>query len=140
MDKTKKLSKSKFKLRELRTFSDSFKRQKVTEIENKQITVLEIVSLYGVSRTAVYNWLHKYSVHQSENTRKVIEMESEAKKTMFYKEQVSELERIVGSKQIEIDYLTKLLEIASVEFGVDIKKKFNTQLYNGSKSINPNIK
>ncbi len=139
MSKTKP-NKSKLKLRELRIFSEEFKRKKISELEKKQITVSEIVSLYGVSRTSVYNWLHKYSIHYPVQTKKVIEMESEAKKTLYYKEQVSELERIVGKKQLEIDYLAKLLELASIELGIDIKKNFSTQLYNGLETIEVSAK
>jgi len=36
--------------------------------------------------------------------------------------QVKELERIVGQKQIKIDYLEKMIDIAKDEFNIDIKK------------------
>jgi len=59
-------------------------------------------------------------------------METEEQKTLFYKDKVAELERIVGKKQIEIDFLNKLIEIASSELSVDIKKNFSTYRLNGS--------
>ena len=40
---------------------------------------------------------------------------------------VRELERIVGQKQIKIDYLDKMICLAGEELGVDIKKlKYST--------------
>jgi len=59
-------------------------------------------------------------------------METEEQKTLFYKDKVAELERIIGKKQIEIDFLNKLIDIASSELNVDIKKNFGASRLNGS--------
>ncbi|MBI5914539.1 MAG: hypothetical protein HY842_04120 [Bacteroidetes bacterium] len=50
-------------------------------------------------------------------------MESEAHKTLLLLQQVAELERIVGQKQLEIDFSNKLMELATEELGNDAKKK-----------------
>ena len=55
-------------------------------------------------------------------------MESEAYKTKQLLEQVAELERVIGQKQLEIDYLDKLLELESQELGYDLKKKHAAKL------------
>lgn len=115
-----------------RIFSEEFKRSKVKELELKQITIAKLVMIYGVSRAAIYKWKEKYSVHYHKATKVVIEMESESAKTARLQEKVAELERIVGKKQLEIDFLNKLLEIGSEELGIDIKKKFTTKHLNGS--------
>ena len=39
---------------------------------------------------------------------------------------MAELEPIMGQKQLEIDFLNKLLEIGSGELGFDLKKKFQS--------------
>ncbi len=106
-----------------RRFSKSFKEEKIQEILEKRISIAEFCKLYHVSRTSVYNWLYEYSslepgVHQ------VIEMESEAVKTKRLQEQVANLERKIGQKQLEIDYLQTTLEIAGEELGYDLKKKY----------------
>ena len=59
-------------------------------------------------------------------------MESEEQKTLFYKEKVAELERMVGTKQIEIEFLNKIIELASKELKMDLKKTFSTSASNGS--------
>ena len=49
-------------------------------------------------------------------------MESEALKTKTLLERNAELERIIGQKQLKIDYLEKLIEIASEDLKIDLKK------------------
>jgi transposase len=110
-----------------RYFSEEFKRTKVKEIVEKRISISEFCKLYDVSRTSVYKWIYKYSALEK-GTRQVIEMESEAQKTKLLQEKVSNLERKLGQKQLEIDYLSKVLELASEELGYDLKKKYEQRL------------
>lgn len=130
---TKKVPKeSSLEIRTQRYFSESFKKEKVQELIDKRTTVQKLRDLYGISRTSAYNWLYRYSPHYSQKSRQVVEMESESQKTQFYQNRVAELERIVGQKQLEIDFRDKLIEIASGELGIDLKKNFSTQVLNGS--------
>jgi transposase len=87
--------------------------------------------LYQISRTTVYQWLYKYSTHYQKDTKIVVQMESEAIKTKQLLERQAELERIIGQKQMEIDLLNKLMEIASQELKTDIKKNFLDKLSTG---------
>lgn len=127
--------KTSFKLRERRYFSEAFKREKVDEILSKKITPKELSLLYEMKISIIYRWLHKYSKVKLSGVKIHYEMETEEQKTLFYKDKVAELERIVGKKQIEIDFLNKLIEIASSELNVDIKKNFFTYRLNGSEVI-----
>ena len=45
---------------------------------------------------------------------------------------IKELEQAVGQKQIKIDYLEKMIDIAKDEFNIDIKKNSNTPQSSGS--------
>jgi hypothetical protein len=40
---------------------------------------------------------------------------------------------VVGQKQLNIDFLEKMIELANVQYGVDIKKNFDTPPSTGSK-------
>ena len=60
-------------------------------------------------------------------------MESESHKTHRLQQQVADLERIIGQKQLEIDFLNKLLELGSEDLGFDLKN-FSTKLLNGTGS------
>jgi transposase len=107
-----------------RHFSVAFKKEKVHMIEEKQVTVNQLSRIYDVSTTAIYNWIRQYSTKISRGEKLVIEKESEGAKTIKLLQQVSELERKIGQKQLQIDYLEKVLELGSEEVGFDIKKKY----------------
>ncbi len=129
----KKQSKSKrLEIRKQRYFSEPFKKSKVKELTEKQITINEICELYNVSRQSVYNWLYRYSPHYEKGTNQIIEMESEARRSKLLLERVAELEGVIGRKQLTIDYLEKLIEVAGTELGYDLKKTFVPNSSSGS--------
>jgi transposase-like protein len=120
-----------------RVFSESFKRQKVTEIERKLCTVREVSKLYSVTPAAVYKWLDKYSVHNKKQFKLVLEPMSDAKKIDQLQARIRELERIVGQKQIELEFKERMIQIAEEMYGVDIKKKLGSRLSGGSEKTPP---
>ena len=122
---TKKLQKTEGPIQQKhnRTFSEAFKKSKVKEITENRLSVKQVCDLYDVSRTSVYKWVYKYSSLEK-GTKQVVQMESESLKTKRLLEQVAELERVIGQKQLQVDLLSKTLEIASAEIGYDIKKKY----------------
>ena len=109
----------------IRHFSVEFKKQIVAQLDAKLITISDIVKLYEVSAVSVCRWRQQYSKHYQKPTKVVIEMESEALKTKALLERNAELERIIGQKQLKIDYLQKLIEIASEDLKTDLKKTTN---------------
>ena len=127
-----KKTKAKLEIRPVRCFSEEFKKSKVKELVEKQVTVVQLSRLYGVTRAAVYKWLYKYSSHHQRSTTLVVQMESESFKTERLQQRVAELERTIGQKQLEIDFLNKLFEIASDEIGYDVKKNSSVKLSNGT--------
>jgi hypothetical protein len=67
---------------------------------------------------------------------KVVEMEeSGTKKLKDHELRIKEMERIIGQKQLQIDYLEKMIELANNEFDIDIKKNSDTLQSGGSKTI-----
>lgn len=125
-------TKVQLEIKQHRVFSEEFKRSKVKELVEKRTTILELSRLYSVSRESIYRWLYKYSVHHSQKSNLVVQMESEEEKTKYFKQRVADLERVVGQKQLEIDFLSKLIELASEELGFDVKKNFNIKPLNGT--------
>ncbi len=119
-------------IKQHRTFSEAFKREKVKDLVEKRISIKQLCSLYTVSRSAVYKWLYAYSPHHEQKTNLVVQMESEAHKTQMLQQRGAELERVVGQKQLELDFLNKLFEIGSQELCFDIKKNLSTKLSNGT--------
>lgn len=66
--------KNKLKLRQRRTFSEEFKRQKAKELVNQQISIHELSRLYDVSKMSIYRWIYKYSPHHKKGTTQVVQM------------------------------------------------------------------
>jgi transposase-like protein len=114
--------------RRRRRFSDNFKIQKVREIETGQTKVSEICSQYQVASNNVYLWIEKFGSMKNKKERLVVETDSDTRQLLEFKKRVSELERIVGQKQILIDFQDKMIELAEETYGVDIKKKFFSTL------------
>jgi transposase len=119
MDKTKNVSKT------IRHFSKEFKKNIIQQLDAKLTTISEIARQYEVSQVSICRWRQQYSKHYEKPTKLVIEMESEALKTKQLQQRNAELERVIGQKQLVIDYLEKLIEIASKELDTDLKKNFN---------------
>jgi transposase len=113
------------KNRQIRRFSEAFKREKVKEIEEKTITVLQLSRIYDVTPTAIYKWIRKFSKYKEKREKVVIEKESESYKTYQLQKKVAELERLLGQKEIEISYLNKVIESGDELLGEDLKKKYD---------------
>jgi transposase-like protein len=111
--------------RRQRKFSDNFKIQKVREIETGQTKVSEICSQYQVASKNVYLWIDKFgSMKKNKKEHLVVETDSDTRQLIELKKRVSELERIIGQKQILIDFQDKMIDLAEETYEVDIKKKF----------------
>lgn len=118
--------------RQNRYFSEEFRRKKVREIERNISTISEICREYQVSDTAVRKWLYKYSAMRKKGIKQVIEARSDTRKLQQLKDQVKELEHIIGQKQLLIDFQQKVIELTEQEYKIDIKKKFGDKPYYGS--------
>jgi len=107
-----------------RRFSDSFKIQKVREIETGKTRISEVCSQYQVAYKNVYLWIDKFGSMKDKKERMVVETDSDTRQLIELKKRVSELERIIGQKQILIDFQDKMIDLAEETYKVDIKKKF----------------
>lgn len=124
--------------RHSRVFSETFRRNKVQEIESKVVRVSDICRQYSVSAQSVYRWIHKYGSSRQKQERLIVESMSDTKTIKELRERMAELERMVGQKQIEIEFYKKMIDLAQEHFGIEIKKNFSTPPYatSGSKENN----
>lgn len=127
---------SKLKIRQVRHFSTAFKEKVVSDIDKGLTSIREVSSLYDINKAIIYRWIYRYSIHHKQGTRMVVEMESEGKKTEFLQKRVAELERIIGQKQLTIDYLERLIHLASAHYETDVKKNFATEPLSTSETTN----
>lgn len=58
--------------------------------------------------------------------------DSASQRLKEFSKRIEELERMVGQKQIRIDFLEKMIDIAKEEYDMDIKKNLDTLQSNGS--------
>lgn len=127
--------KSKLQIRERRIFSEEIKKKAVKDLTGKRTTIKALMNEHQISHQTVYTWLYKYSPYHEQKCTLVVQMKSEEIKNSELRHRMAELERIVGQKQLEIDFLNKLLEIGSGELGFDLKKSFSPPPLNGTGSV-----
>lgn len=121
------------RVQHVRRFSEDFKLKIVSEYEKGRHTVIELEKMYGINNPTIYNWIYKYSKYNSKSIQVVELKDSQAEKLKQQQSRIDELERAVGQKQMNIDYLEKMIELAKQEFNIDIKKNSNTPQSGGSK-------
>jgi transposase len=109
-----------------RVFSEDFKKSLVNEYESGKLSVLELSELHKITTAVIYRWIYRYSTYQNKSV-KVVEMsESSALKVKQLQSRIAELERIVGQKQLNIDFLEKMIDLAKDHYGIDVKKNSAT--------------
>jgi len=110
-----------------RYFSIELKKELVRDIERGALSVSEVSRSYSVSRTSIYQWIYRYSRKIKKGTRQIVEKKSQTKKIEALQARIKELERMVGIKQIQLEFSEKMLELGSEEVGFDIKKKYTSK-------------
>lgn len=118
--------------RRRRSFSESFRKEKVRELELGLTSPTELKKAYEVSYSTIYRWIYKFGGMKSKKEKLVIEVESDSVRLVELKKRIAELERAVGQKQIMIDFQQKMIDLAEDEYGIDIKKKFSGEQLNTS--------
>ena len=117
-----------------RRFSEGIRKQTVKDIETGKCSVLEASRELLVSRRAVYKWVHRYSRYLTKNKIMVVEEKSEAYRSKDLERRLHEMEAALGRKQMEIDYLNKIIDLANEEYRTDLKKNIAKAPLDGSRS------
>ncbi len=119
-------------IRKKRVFSDELKRAIVTEFESGKYSVPQLEKLHGINNANIYRWIYKFSTFNERGYR-ILEMKkSTTSKVNDLEKRIKELERVVGQKQIKIDYYEKMIDLAKEELDIDLKKNFDTPQSTGS--------
>jgi transposase-like protein len=120
-------------LQSRRVYSEEFRRAQVQAYESGKLSVGEIGKLFGIADTVIYRWIYRYSTYNKKKIRVVEMAESNTQKIKELHDRIKELERIVGIKQLNIEYLEKMIELAQSELDIDIKKNFDNLPSDGSR-------
>ena len=121
-----------------RTFSAELKQAIVNDIENKLVSIGNVVAEYQVSYSAVYKWIARFGRQHQKPHRLVLELDSEQYQTKELRKRLLELEATIGRKQLELDYLSTLISVSSDALGIDLKKTFAQELSRNSENTNTN--
>jgi transposase-like protein len=116
--------------RRIRRFSENFRKEKVRELELGLVSIRDLRQQYQVSDMSVRRWIAKFSSMKEKKERLIVESQSDTVQLLELKKKVAELERVVGQKQLLIDFQQKMIELAEEEYRIDIKKKFSGGLSN----------
>jgi len=126
------------RIRRRRVFTEDFKLKIVKSYESGEYSVPELEKIYDINNMSIYKWIYRYSNYNEKNV-KVVEMkDSQYKKIKDLEERNKELERALGQKQMSLDYLEKMIELAKERYNIDIKKNSNTPQSGGSKTTKKN--
>ena len=125
-------------IRKHRMFSEEFKKNIVDTFERGEFSVLQLSKLYGIGNPTIYNWVYKFSTFNEKGCRIVEMKDSRENKLKELSNKVKELEQIVGQKQIAIDYLEKMIELAKTDLNIDLKKNYNSKPSAGSNGTKKN--
>lgn len=123
-----------------RNFSEVLKRKLVSELDRNLVTVPELCREHQVSRTSVYRWIYLYSGMRRKGLKQIVEAKSDSRKLLQLREEIKELQRVIGEKQVKLDFQDKMIALAEAEYGVDIKKKVSGLLCSGTGSIEKRTK
>lgn len=108
--------------RRRRRFSENFRKEQVSLIENEKVTIGEVSRMYEVKRSSIRRWLKKYGknplpepiiVQSKEDYNRLNELEKEN----------SKLKELLGEQHVKLAYSLKLVEIAKQKLGSDFEKK-----------------
>jgi transposase-like protein len=114
-------------IRKRRIYTEEFKREIVSDFESGKFSVPQLEKLHGINCTSIYRWVYKFSTFNEKGTRVVEMTQSSDLKLKQLLAKVKELEAVVGRKQMEIDYLDKMIDLAKSDLKIDIKKNYSTQ-------------
>ena len=119
-------------IRKIRKYSLEFKKSLVLSFEKGEFSVPQLEKLYNISNASIYSWVYKYSTFNEKGCR-IVEMNNSSKnKLKELSKKVKELEQMVGQKQIAIEYLEKMIELAKTDLNIDIKKNYSLPPSTGS--------
>jgi transposase-like protein len=99
----------------------------VDDFERGTFSVAQMSRLYDIHPNVLYRWIHQFS-RQPKQTAVIVEVpNSQTEKVKQLETRLAELERLLGRKQIQLDFYEALLDELR-EAGVDVDdRNFFTQ-------------
>lgn len=110
-------------MRERQEFSETFKRQVVSEVLSGQLSKPEARRKYNIKgRSCIINWIRKF---EGTATHELMDYSNLDKKELI--KRIKELERQLEDEQIRSFGYNKMIDIAEEQLNVPIRKKLGTK-------------
>ncbi len=110
--------------RELRSYSEAFKLQVVSELENGKYSKTEITKIYGIGSGTLYRWIRKYRKLELLNKRIRIETMDDLDKIKRLEQEIKELKDTLAKREVDHFKTECYLRVAMNQLGVKDKKEF----------------
>ncbi|WP_116109421.1 transposase [Lewinella sp. IMCC34191] len=115
---------SSHRIRPRRRFSLDFKRARVRDFESGTFSVSQMSRLYDIKGTVLYRWIKKFGQQATTPQAVIVEVpHSQTEKVKRLEARLAMLERLVGNKQIEIEFHKERLQLLAEEHGINVQKK-----------------
>jgi len=106
-------------------YSDSFKREVVTEIKSGFLSKAEARRKYDIrGHASVNEWIRKFDSNLKDN-RRIMDYKKSDKEVLI--KRIKELERQLEDEQIRSEGLSKMIDIAEEQLKITIRKKSTTK-------------
>lgn len=115
------------------TYTEAAKRAIVKQVD-AGLSKSEASRKYKVSATSIYKWLNLYSSKFEKSKMVVVQTVDESESYRELNAKIDELYGLIGRSQTENMYLHKLIDFASLELNLDLKKSFANKSSAFSKS------
>lgn len=99
-------------LRQRRHFTESARKAILAQIDKGELTVSSASRANCVSYTTIYNWRYKYS-NTTPKPIKLMDISNIVLEREKYEKRITELEQLLGQKEVKIALLEKALSLAS---------------------------
>jgi transposase-like protein len=119
-------------LKQQRQFSPTLKRSIIDSFDHGRMSAKQISREYNVSESTVYRWIYKYSQHNTKGTIIVMDKKKQHNEVQALKQRIAELERAIGTKQMQIDYYEMYVKTMDELAPEELKKKWKSPDYTGS--------
>lgn len=129
---------AKKKLKQVRHFSPTIKKQVVALIEQKQLNVATAAREYGVHAQTIYNWIYRYSSYNANGGIMMVDKKHQQSQLAALQQQVQQLQSVLGQKQMQLDYWQKYAELLAQDVPDADKKKEAIKPYGTSVTTGPN--
>lgn len=106
-------------------YSQAFKLKIVNEIESGKLTISRAQRIYDIKGSeTIQSWIKRMGKLHLLNKVVRIEMKDEADKVKALEKDKAKLESALAQAHLRIMALENMLDLASKEYGEDIKKKY----------------